>query len=66
MPPSLKNIYKELKDDLNIPISDKGDLTCWAKEGVLLLNSVLTVEKDKPASHKNLGWENFTDAIIKR
>ena len=55
-----------LKDDLNIPISDKGDLTCWAKEGVLLLNSVLTVEKDKPASHKNLGWENFTDAIIKK
>ena len=66
LPPSLKNIYKELKDDLNIPISDKGDLTCWAKEGVLLLNSVLTVEKDKPASHKNLGWENFTDAIIKK
>ena len=59
-------LYKELKDDLNIPISDKGDLTCWAKEGVLLLNSVLTVEKDKPASHKNLGWENFTDAIIKK
>lgn len=66
IPPSLQNIYKELKDDLNIPISDKGDLTCWAKEGVLLLNSVLTVEKDKPASHKNLGWENFTDAIIKK
>ena len=59
-------LYKELKDDLNIPISDKGDLTCWAKEGVLLLNTVLTVEKDKPASHKNLGWENFTDAIIKK
>ena len=66
LPPSLKNIYKELNSDLNIPISDKGDLTCWAKEGVLLLNSVLTVEKDKPASHKNLGWENFTDAIIKK
>lgn len=66
LPPSLKNIYKELKSDLNINISDKGDLTCWAKEGVLLLNSVLTVEKDKPASHKNLGWENFTDAIIKK
>ena len=66
LPPSLKNIYKELKDDLNIEISNKGDLTRWAKEGVLLLNSVLTVEKDKPASHKNLGWQNFTDAIIKK
>lgn len=66
LPPSLMNIYKELNSDLEIPISDIGDLTCWAKEGVLLLNSVLTVEKDKPASHKNLGWENFTDAIISR
>lgn len=66
LPPSLKNIYKELKDDLNIEISNKGDLTCWTKEGVLLLNSVLTVEKDRPASHKNLGWQNFTDAIIKK
>lgn len=66
LPPSLKNIYKELNDDLGIPISTTGDLTCWAKEGVLLLNSVLTVEKDQPASHKNLGWENFTDAIIKK
>lgn len=66
LPPSLKNIYKELKEDLNIEISAKGDLTCWAKEGVLLLNTVLTVEKDRPASHKNLGWENFTDAIIKK
>ena len=66
LPPSLQNIYKELNSDLNIPISTKGDLTCWAKEGVLLLNTVLTVEKDKPASHKNLGWENFTDAIIKK
>ena len=66
LPPSLQNIYKELNSDLNIPISTKGDLTCWAKEGVLLLNTVLTVEKDRPASHKNLGWENFTDAIIKK
>lgn len=66
LPPSLKNIYKELKNDLNIEEATKGDLTCWAKEGVLLLNSVLTVEKDKPASHKNLGWEQFTDAIIKK
>lgn len=66
LPPSLKNIYKELKDDLGIEMVSSGDLTCWAKEGVLLLNSVLTVEKDKPASHKNLGWEYFTDAIIKK
>lgn len=66
LPPSLKNIYKELNSDLNIPISTKGDLTCWANEGVLLLNSVLTVEKDRPASHKNLGWETFTDEIISK
>ena len=66
LPPSLKNIYKELNDDLNIKISNNGDLTCWAKEGVLLLNSVLTVEKDRPASHKNLGWEEFTDTIIRK
>ena len=66
LPPSLKNIYKELYDDMGIPISNVGNLECWGKEGVLLLNAVLTVEKDKPASHKNLGWENFTDAIIKK
>jgi len=66
LPPSLKNIYKELYNDLQIPISTVGNLECWAKEGVLLLNAVLTVEKDKPASHKNIGWENFTDAIIKK
>ena len=64
-PPSLKNIYKELKDDLGIDEAPTGDLTPWAKEGVLLLNSVLTVEKDKAASHKDLGWELFTDHIIK-
>ena len=66
IPPSLKNIYKELYDDLGINISHTGNLECWAKEGVLLLNAVLTVEKDKPASHKNVGWEEFTDAIIKK
>lgn len=66
LPPSLKNIYKELNEDLAIPIANVGNLECWAKEGVLLLNAVLTVEKDKPASHKNLGWEQFTDAIIKK
>ena len=66
LPPSLQNIYKELYSDLNIIPSNSGNLTCWAKEGVLLLNSVLTVKKDTPASHKNLGWQNFTDEIIKK
>ena len=66
LPPSLKNIYKELNDDLGITIPVVGTLECWAKEGVLLLNSVLTVEKDRPASHKDIGWERFTDAIIQK
>ena len=66
LPPSLQNIYKELNTDLNIKIAKAGNLECWAKEGVLLLNAVLTVEKDKPASHKNIGWEKFTDAIIQK
>lgn len=66
LPPSLKNIYKEMYDDLGIMPSKSGNLTCWANEGVLLLNSVLTVKKDSPASHKNLGWQSFTDEIIRR
>lgn len=66
LPPSLKNIYKELEDDLGIACANVGNLECWAKEGVLLLNSVLTVEKDKAASHKGIGWEIFTDAIISK
>ena len=66
LPPSLKNIYKELYDDLGIKPSTSGNLTCWAKEGVLLLNAVLTVRKDSPAIHKDLGWQDFTDEIIKR
>ena len=65
MPPSLNNIYKELYSDLGIKRT-KTDLSDWAKSGVLLLNSVLTVEKDKPASHKMIGWEEFTDSIIKK
>ena len=65
IPPSLQNIYKELYNDLGIEPNKDGDLTKWAKEGVLLLNAVLTVEKDKPASHRNLGWELLTDYIIK-
>ncbi len=65
IPPSLQNIYKELEADLGIAPKKDGDLTCWAQEGVLLLNAVLTVEKDKAASHRNLGWEILTDYIIK-
>ena len=65
VPPSLKNIYKELESDLGIPPFPEGDLTYWAKQGVLLLNAVLTVVKDTPASHRNLGWERLTDYIIK-
>ncbi len=65
IPPSLQNIYKELYNDLGIEPHQYGDLTKWAKEGVLLLNSILTVEKDKPASHRGLGWELLTDYIIK-
>jgi len=65
IPPSLQNIYKELYNDLGIEPSKYGDLTKWAKEGVLLLNAVLTVDKDKPASHRNLGWELLTDYIIR-
>ncbi len=65
VPPSLQNIYKELYDDLGIPPKNDGDLTNWAKNGVLLLNAVLTVVKDTPASHRNLGWERLTDYIIK-
>lgn len=66
LPPSLQNIYKELYNDLKIKPSNVGNLECWAKEGVLLLNAVLTVEKDKAASHKDIGWQEFTDAIIKK
>ena len=64
-PPSLKNIFKELEDDLNIPFPKSNSLKAWAREGVLLLNAVLTVEEHKPTSHKDKGWEEFTDSIIK-
>ena len=64
LPPSLKNIYKELKNDLGIELKKQGDLSRWAKQGVLLLNSVLTVEAGKPASHVGKGWEIFTNRII--
>jgi uracil-DNA glycosylase len=65
IPPSLRNIYKELASDLNINTPEHGHLASWAKQGVLLLNSVLTVEKNNPASHANQGWEVFTDTVIK-
>jgi len=63
-PPSLNNIFKELYDDLKIK-RDENDLTDWAKQGVLLLNSIMTVVKDSPLSHKEKGWETFTDNIIR-
>jgi uracil-DNA glycosylase len=66
VPPSLKNIYKELNSDLGLYIPNNGYLVKWANQGVLLLNSVLTVEKDKPGSHRKKGWETFTDTIIKK
>ncbi|MBQ9071959.1 MAG: uracil-DNA glycosylase [Bacilli bacterium] len=65
MPPSLLNIFKELYSDLGIKRT-KSDLTDWAKEGVLLLNSIMTVVKDTPLSHKNKGWETFTDTVISK
>ena len=64
-PPSLVNIYKELKTDLNIPIAEHGNLTHWAKQGVLLLNATLTVREGQPGSHQKKGWEIFTNEIIK-
>lgn len=66
VPPSLVNIYKELQNDLGCYIPDHGNLTKWAKQGVLLLNSVLTVRQSSPNSHRRLGWEIFTDEIIKK
>ena len=63
-PPSLRNIFKELKNDLNIE-RDNNSLKDWAVQGVLLLNTILSVKKDSPLSHKYLGWENFTDEVIK-
>lgn len=64
LPPSLKNIYAELYSDLRITPAKSGDLTAWAKDGVLLLNNVLTVRRGAAASHKNMGWEQFTTRVI--
>ena len=66
LPPSLINIFQELKDDLGIENGQHGDLSAWAKQGVFLLNATLTVERGKPGSHQNRGWERFTDVIIQR
>jgi uracil-DNA glycosylase len=65
VPPSLRNIYKELADDLDQPIPTSGNLTHWAKQGVLLLNATLTVEAGNAGAHQGRGWEQFTDQIIK-
>lgn len=64
LPKSLQNIFKELQDDLGITPPPNGDLTRWTEQGVLLLNSILTVQEGKPQSHQNKGWEKFTDAVI--
>lgn len=64
LPPSLKNIYKELANDLGIAPARTGNLQCWAAQGVLLLNSVLTVQSGNAASHQGKGWERFTDRVI--
>lgn len=65
-PPSLVNIYKEIKDDLGLPVPATGDLSKWARQGVLLLNATLTVEAHKPNSHSDIGWQVFTDAVIRK
>ena len=63
-PPSLVNIFKEIETDLSIPYPRSGDLTRWSKQGVFLLNSVLTVKANSAGSHKNIGWQKFTDIVI--
>ncbi len=64
-PPSLQNIFKELNSDLGIPIPQTGNLEPWCHQGVLLLNAILTVRENSPASHQKMGWEQFTDAVIR-
>jgi uracil-DNA glycosylase len=65
-PPSLMNIFKEIKSDLGVPIPATGNLERWAQQGVLLLNATLTVRASSPGSHQNKGWETFTDAVIEK
>jgi uracil-DNA glycosylase len=64
VPPSLQNIHKELRDDLGLPVPDHGNLEAWARQGVLLLNTTLTVRAHQAASHQRQGWETFTDEVI--
>lgn len=66
LPPSLQNIYKELQSDIGVAPSQRGDLTAWAKQGVLLMNTVLTVRRGQANSHKGKGWEIFTDEVIRK
>lgn len=66
IPPSLVNIFKELKNDIGMAIPKHGNLTAWASQGVLLLNAVLSVRANEPASHAKIGWMNFTDAVIQK
>ena len=66
VPASLRNIYKEMHSDINTPIAMHGDLTKWAEQGVLMLNAMLTVEAHKASSHKKIGWQSFTDAVIRK
>jgi uracil-DNA glycosylase len=65
LPPSLVNIFKEIKSDLGIPVPANGNLTKWTEQGVLLVNAILTVRANTPTSHQNQGWEKFTDAVIR-
>ena len=65
IPPSLKNIFKEIKSDIGIELPDHGDLSAWAAQGVFLLNAMLTVEEKKPGSHKKIGWQEFTNSVIR-
>ena len=65
-PPSLQNIFKELNNDIGMNIPNSGNLTSWAKQGVLLLNSILTVRESEPGSHAQIGWQHFTNAVIKK
>lgn len=64
IPPSLKNIFKEISNEMALPVPEHGDLTHWANQGVLMLNAVLTVERAQAGSHRNRGWETFTDKVI--
>ena len=66
IPPSLRNIFKELKNDTGKEVSESGDLTSWAHQGIMMLNAVMTVREGKAGSHRKKGWEIFTDAVIKK